>query len=62
MKKGMVFDLYMGGEDGPSISIRVVAINDTDVMSLEDGTIIKNIDFENDVVEVLIDDIYNYPF
>lgn len=58
MKKGMIFDLYQDGQP----TKRVMAINEKDVLWLEDGTLICSIDFENEVEEILIDDILNYPF
>lgn len=56
MKKGMIFDLYQGCQP----IRRVMAINDKDVMCLDGclGEVIKNIDFENDVVDILISNIY----
>ena len=56
MKKGMVFDLY---QDGHSTK-RVLAINSTDVVDLENGNVIRNIDFENEVEEILIENIFDY--
>lgn len=55
MKKGMIFDLY---QDGQSTK-RVMAINETDVIVLEDQTFIFNIDFENEVEETLINNVFN---
>lgn len=55
MKKGMIFDLY---QDGQSTK-RVMAINETDVIVLEDQTFIFNIDFENEVEEILINNVFN---
>ena len=56
MKKGMIFDLY---QDGQSTK-RVIAINEKDVMDLQDGKLIFDIDFENEVAEILIDNIFEY--
>jgi len=56
MKKGMIFDLY---QEGQPIK-RVMAISETDVIVLEDQTFIFNIDFENEVEEILINNIFNY--
>jgi hypothetical protein len=56
MKKGMIFDLYQDGQP----TKRVMAINEKDVMDLQDGKLIFNIDFENEVEEILIDDIFSY--
>lgn len=56
MKKGMIFDLYQEGQP----TKRVMAINDKDVIVLENQTFIWNIDFENEVEEILIEDIFNY--
>lgn len=60
MEKGMIFDLYQDGKE----TRRVMAINERDVMCLDGcmGEVIKNIDFENEVEEILIDNILNYPF
>ena len=49
----MIFDLY---QDGQSTK-RVMAVNENDVIVLEDQTFIFNIDFENEVGDILIDDI-----
>lgn len=54
MKKGMIFDLYQEGQT----TKRVMVVDENDV--LEDQTFIFNIDFENEVGEVLIEDIFNY--
>lgn len=56
MKKGMIFDLYQDGQT----TKRVMAVNETDVLVLEDQTFIFNIDFENEVDEILIDNIFKY--
>jgi hypothetical protein len=56
MKKGMIFDLYQDGQP----TKRVMAINEKDVMDLQDGTLIFDIDFENEVGEILIDNIFEY--
>ena len=55
MKKGMLFDLYQDGKP----TRRVMAINETDVMCLDEpvGEVIKNIDFDDEVVDILIYDI-----
>ena len=49
----MIFDLY---QDGQSTK-RVMSVNENDVIVLEDQTFIFNIDFENEVGDILIDDI-----
>ncbi len=49
----MIFDLY---QDGQSTK-RVMAVNENDVIVLEDQTFIFNIDFENEASDILIDDI-----
>ena len=49
----MIFDLY---QDGQSTK-RVMVVNENDVIVLEDQTFIFNIDFENEVGDILIDDI-----
>lgn len=53
----MIFDLYQDGKE----TRRVMAINDKDVMCLDGshGEIIENIDFENEVAEILITDIFS---
>jgi hypothetical protein len=56
MKKGMIFDLYQDGQP----TKRVMAINEKDVMDLQDGTLIFDIDFENEVGEILIDNVFEY--
>ena len=56
MKRGMIFDLYQDGQP----TRRVMVIDEKDVMCLLNGEIIKNIDFENEVVEILIDNIFEY--
>jgi hypothetical protein len=62
MKKGMIFDLYQ--ENKPTR--RVMSINENDVICLDElefkGEIIKNIDFENQVREILIGNILYYPY
>ena len=53
----MIFDLYQDGQP----TKRVMAINERDVMCLECmGEVIKDIDFENEVAEILIDNIFEY--
>ena len=54
MKKGMIFDLYQDGQT----TKRVMAVNDKDVLVLDDQTFIFNIDFENEADEILIDNIF----
>jgi len=54
MKKGMIFDLYQDKQP----TKRVMSINDKDVMDLQDGKLIFDIDFENEVIEVLIDNVF----
>ena len=58
MKKGMVFDLYQDGKE----TRRVMAINERDVMCLDGcmGEVIKDIDFENEVGEILIMDVLSF--
>ena len=56
MEKGMIFDLYKDGQP----TKRVIAINEKDVMDLQDGQVILNIDFENEVGEILIYNIFKY--
>jgi hypothetical protein len=56
MKKGMIFDLF---QDGQSTK-RVMAVNETDVLVLEDHTFIFNIDFENEVCDILIQNIFEF--
>jgi len=52
----MIFDLYQEGME----TVRVMAINDKDVMVLSDQSIRYEIDFENEVESILIDDILDY--
>ena len=49
----MIFDLYQDGQT----TKRVMAVNENDVIVLEDQTFIFNIDFENEVGDILIEDI-----
>lgn len=56
MKKGMIFDLYQDGQP----TKRVMAINEKDVMDLQDGKLIFDIDFENEVMDILIDNVFDY--
>jgi hypothetical protein len=56
MKKGMIFDLYQDGQP----TKRVMAINEKDVMDLQDGKLIFDIDFENEVMDILIDNVFEY--
>jgi hypothetical protein len=53
MEKGMIFDLYQKGNPRK----RVMAISETDVIVLEDQSIIFNIDFENEGGPILINNI-----
>jgi len=55
MKKGMIFDLYQEGQS----TKRVMAVSDTSVLDLETHEMIQNVDFENDVSEILIMDIFS---
>lgn len=55
MKKGMVFDLYQDGR----ATKRVVAISDTVVMDLNTGEQLTEFDFEDEVSEILIDNIFD---
>lgn len=54
----MVFDLYQDGKE----TRRVMAINERDVMCLDGcvGEIIKDIDFENEVGEILIMNVLSF--
>jgi hypothetical protein len=56
MEKGMIFDLYQEGQT----TKRVMAVNETDVLVLEDQTFIFNIDYDNESEGVLIDNIFAY--
>lgn len=56
MKKGMIFDLYQDGKP----TKRVMAINEKDVMDLQDGKLIFDIDFENEVMDILIYNVFEY--
>lgn len=58
MKKGMIFDLYQDGKQ----TRRVMAINERDVMCLDGciGEVVKDIDFENEVGEILIMDVLSF--
>ena len=50
----MIFDLYQDGQP----TKRVMAVNESDVLDLEEGTLICGIDFENEVGEILIYNIF----
>ena len=52
----MIFDLYQDGQT----TKRVMAVNENDVLVLEDQTFIFNIDFENEVMDILIDNVFEY--
>lgn len=52
----MIFDLYQDGQP----TKRVMAISEKAVMDLNDGTVIFDIDFENEVPEILIDNIFTH--
>lgn len=56
MRKGMIFDLYQDGQPKK----RVMSINEKDVIVLSNQEFIWNIDFENEVEEILIDDIQEF--
>lgn len=51
----MIFDLYQDGQT----TKRVMAVNENDVIVLEDQTFIFNIDFENEIGDTLIDNIFS---
>ena len=55
MKKGSIFDLYQEGHS----TKRVIAMTEFSVMDLADGTLILNVDFENEVGNILIDNIFS---
>lgn len=57
MKRGMMFHLYQDGKE----TRLVIAINERDVMCLDGciGEVIKNIDFDNEVGDILISNIYD---
>ena len=52
----MIFDLYQDVQP----TKRVMAINEKDVIDLQNGNLIFDIDFENEVGEILIDNIFEY--
>ena len=56
MKKGMIFDLYQEGQT----TKLVMAVNDKDVLVLEDQTFIFNIDFENEAGDIVIENIFEF--
>lgn len=56
MKKGMIFYWY---KDGGS-TILVMAINNNQVMCLESQIIHNDIDWSNEVGEILIEDIFKF--
>lgn len=51
----MIFDLHQDGQT----TKRVMAVNENDVLVLEDQTFIFNIDFVNEVGAILIVDIFD---
>lgn len=51
----MIFDWYKEGES----TIRVIAINDKQIMSLETWVVYNEIDFENEVEEILIENVFD---
>ena len=51
----MIFDLF---QEGKSL-VRVIVLSDLSVMDLENGVIIYNIDFDNDVESILIEDVFS---
>lgn len=55
MKKGMIFDLYQDGQP----TRRVMAVSNTEVIDLDTMVIYGNIDFENEVGDILIQDIFS---
>lgn len=55
MKKGMIVDLF---QDQQPIK-RVMAISSTAVLDLETHEIIKNVNFDEDVISILIYDIFD---
>lgn len=58
MERGMIFDLYQEGQPVK----RVLALSEKDVICLNDNSLIYGIDFQNEVEEILIDNIFTYPF
>jgi hypothetical protein len=54
MKKGMIFDLYQDGQP----TRRVMAVSDLEVVDLNTMEVYRNIDFENEVGDILIQDIF----
>ena len=55
MKKGMIFDLYQECQS----TKRVIAMSENLVMDLSDGSLIFDVDFEYEVGEILIDNIFS---
>jgi hypothetical protein len=56
MKKGMIFDLYQDGK----ATKRVMALSETHALDLETLEVINDIDFKNEVGDILIQDIFHY--
>ncbi len=52
----MIFDWYEEGQE----TRRVVVLDGDTVLDLNDGSLYYHIDFENEVEEILVDDIFNY--
>lgn len=51
----MIFDLYQDGEP----TRRVMAVSNTEVVNLDTMVVYGNIDFENEVGEILILNIFD---
>lgn len=54
MKKGMIFSLYQEGKP----TITVMAINNKDVVNLDNLETIKDIDFENEAGYIDIENVF----
>jgi len=56
MEQGMVFDLHQDGQE----TKRVMAMNNNDVVDLKTLKIIKNIDEDNEIGDIIHWDILEY--
>lgn len=55
MKKGQIFDLYQDGKP----TVRVMAISSDKAINLDTLGIITDIDFDNEVMSIIIEDIFS---
>ncbi len=58
MTKGMIFDVWREGMS----TFRAMALDNERVVNLETLEIYDDIDFENEVEEIIIEDIFDYGY